>query len=296
MTTIQEHFSLKSPRLVNPEKIYGKIIVEETINSSRLVGIEVELENHLLLRNPTPVWHVVSDGSLRNNGVEYITHPIPANWVPHALKDLLSNSLSPDCCFSPRTSVHVHVNCQDLISTQVVDVLLLYSCLEELFYQFTGRGRSKNIYCVPLYDTYLLSKITNVKLEQILQSWSKYTGLNVIPLAEKGTIEFRQMHGTFDYNKLTIWVRLITKLFDYCLSQGTANIRKLVWGFDKKTDLIGLMLEIFGDKDTKQFKNLSYETIKQGVMITKLAFCKKETEDNLFSTFSKTSPYFVGVK
>lgn len=202
-----------------------------TIESDRAVGIEVEVENLQLNRYPNgDVWMQKGDGSLRNNGVEYVTMPIKASDAPLALYDLLEGALNKNCCFSPRTSIHVHVDMRNETSDEVTDVVLMYTLFETLFYKFTGRGRIKNIYCVPIFDTNLLSgrAAGTSNIFRIAEVWSKYSGLNLIPIASFGTIEFRHMHGTFDVDKLSRWVRIIVKLVDYVKKQGKDFIRNFL--------------------------------------------------------------------
>jgi hypothetical protein len=295
MSSILEYYGMSPVKTVDAARYYSKQPVPtELITSDRVVGIEVEVENWSLKHDPAKVWQRITDGSLRNNGVEYITYPIAAKWTPYALQDLLGNAFSDECCFSPRTSTHIHVNCQDLKTVQVIDILLLYAALEPFFYQFAGRGRSKNIYCVPLQDAEMVAFAANRDLNVIVQSWSKYTGFNLLPLAEKGTLEFRHMHGTFNHTKLSVWIRLILKLFDYVLVQGTGNIRKLVRGLNGNSDVIGLMIDVFGD-DSRQFNNMTYATIKDAVEITRQAFMKPEKNGELLNARTTKSLYFKGV-
>lgn len=294
MTKIIEHYGLSPVKVYKTaSKLYaGTPAVTEPIESDRIIGIEVEVENLQVRQNTSEVWVPTQDGSLRNNGQEFITRPIEAKWAPHALRELLQDVLSTDCCFSPRTSTHVHVNCQDLFSTQVIDIVLLYSILEPLFYNFAGRGRVKNIYCVPVADAGILTYGTNLKIDNLISGWSKYTGLNIVPIGDKGTIEFRHMHGTFDHEKLSVWIRLILKMIDYAVKQGTPAIRKLVLGFGPKTDLFGLLLNIFGQEDMQKFKEVSYSTIKPAVDSTKLAFMKPATQQTIMQERTLQSAYF----
>jgi hypothetical protein len=295
MSTVIETFGLHTVKAYNPEKVFrGAVAPRELIDSRRLVGIEVEVENLRLNQNPpSGIWIQEGDGSLRNNGAEWITRPIEARWAPYALRELLADSLTQDCCFSPRTSTHVHVNCQDLDCSVVTDIVLLYACLEPLLYQYAGRGRIKNIYCVPIMDTSLLAYASSNTLDSETSNWSKYTGLNIVPIREKGTIEFRHMHGTFDHEKLSVWIRLITKLIDYVVAQGTSTIRKLVAGFDKDTDLFGLLIDIFGPTDVRKFTDVSFLAIKEAVENAKIAFLQTKTHLTLIAERNLKASYFA---
>lgn len=247
MSTIRELFG---QNLVQPFKVTGLAAIAPPvkIESSEMVGIEIEVEN--VPRNAMDgnglnrVWQITGDGSLRNNGAEFITRPIMASDAPRALEFLLTNYLGAGCCYSPRTSTHVHLNMQDFTETQVYDTVLLYTVFEKLFFKFAGRGRAKNIYCVPLYDTDLLTQL--VEKSTARNGWSKYTSLNLLPLQTYGTIEFRHMHGTRDTTKLSLWIALITKLKEYVRAHSTADIRSDIARMDDGYAYDELLKNIFG--------------------------------------------------
>jgi hypothetical protein len=202
--------------------------MEIQIDDQRAVGIEVEVEKATAgerIHVKSRVWTAHGDGSLRNNGMEYITFPIPVCYAPAALEDLFVSGVN-QCSFTPRTSIHVHFNCQDLTKDQVNDVVLLYLHFERQLYHFVGRQRIKNIYCVPINDTTLGSQLLVKRADLWAHTWKKYTGLNLLPLESKGTIEFRQMHGTSNVTKLSQWIRLLDRLFLYALKKGTTNLRE----------------------------------------------------------------------
>jgi len=294
--TILSFYGLREARSADVGSLFSKqpTVVEE-VTSTRLIGIEVEVENHDAKNPVSGSWHMEVDGSLRNTGVEWISSPLEAKWGPYALRELMGECLGKDCCFSPRTSIHIHVNVQDLDREQVIDSVLLYSVFEPLFYRYTGRGRIKNIYCVPLFDTNLLTSIGSRSLESTRESWSKYSGLNLLPIGDKGTLEFRHMHGTFDHKKVSIWIRLLTKLVDYVDQQKTKNIRQMVLSMDRSFDYLELLKEIFGT-DYVYLKYQNYYDIANSINNVKQAFVRPATTTRLLSSIKKTSLYFQGVK
>lgn len=282
--------------IVDPTLAYKDMTgIIETIDSDIEVGIEVEVENHELARAPNWVWVMKGDGSLRNNGVEWITNPIQARWAPHALKDLLVDSISKGCCFSPRTSIHVHFNVQSLEAAKVVDIVLMYTMLEPLFYKFTGRGRIKNIYCVPLMDTNLITSMCSNPFGNVVDQWSKYTGLNILPLRELGTIEARHMHGTFDHRKVSIWIRLWVKLMEYCIRTSTTDLRRLLLEVHEMTDYQQLLVNIFGQDDSMQLKYESFRDLERSVNVVKQAFINPGNHLTIIKQVSKKSIYLGAV-
>ena len=224
--TINNWFELNGVTAHVDAKLNRKVDGLEVIDSDQLVGIEVELENSGNRVNmSSAIWEGHGDGSLRNNGLEWITRPIPARDAPAALHELFRGGAEA-CCFTPRTSIHVHFDCTQYTKDQVLDVVLLYLHFEKKLYNFVGRGRIKNIYCVPINETSLSQALLTDRFDRKVMGWKKYTGLNLLPLRQHGTMEFRHMHGTSDVRKISLWIRFISSMFNYALKMGTKDLRK----------------------------------------------------------------------
>ena len=255
------------------------------IPSEEVIGIEVEAENVQHVSGLNDVWQVTEDGSLRNSGREFITHPVAAKFAPNALENLLNNR---SFCFSPRTSVHVHLNCMDIANNQVIDILLLYCLYEKALFRFVGKGRQKNIYCVPITECNLLA---NIERFGVKAPWEKYTALNLLPLREHGTIEFRHMHGTTDVRKLSIWIDLITRLKEYVKAHSSDEIRRAINAFTE-ADIGRLSNDIWGDV-AGQLEISDPDEVISRVPVVKLAMCKTQVVNTQASaTVSDKSKYF----
>lgn len=271
--TIREVFGLHQVQGItvsNPDNTVGYPIA-----STELIGIEVEVENVTRVNYLHEAWQSKADGSLRNNGIEFITLPSRACDAPILLESLMKRTLNADCCFSPRTSVHVHLNFLDNTNDDLTSFLALYSVYERLFYKFVGRQRIKNIYCVPITETALLS-LSARKNTVSIKDWQKYTALNLKPLEQFGTIEFRHMHGTPDVTKLCVWIDLITKLKAYCLEEGSLSIKEKIVAMDESFDFRGLLYEIFGGTaDYLKFESVNDVTFTYPQ--AKMLYCKSNT-------------------
>lgn len=218
-----------------------------------LLGIEVEVEN---IKSPLPLthyWSSKADGSLRNNGAEFVSNPLQAYQVPYAIEHLNTEMFKlnkPD--FSNRTSTHIHLNCQDLTQDEIWVLVILYCIFEKHFYKVAGTKRLNSIFCVPVYRCNLLHRLDNLIYHQQTDTWSKYCGLNLLPLYPNGvtgtygTIEFRHLYGTTDPEILYEWI-------DYILA-----LRKLAKEISKD-ELIHLLKEM---NTTSSYKHLYYRFIK----------------------------------
>lgn len=187
-------------------------------DSNCLYGIEVEVENILYINPNIPLcwWQIKEDGSLRNNGREFVSHPLPQWATPYALTQLF-DGLNKDCDFSHRTSVHIHQDIRALTITQLLTLLLTYIAVENLLFKFAGTHRRRGIYCIPLTETRLLDSIQSTKsfydtLRNAEHIWSKYSAFNIIPAISQGTIEYRHLPGMANTTKILAWIDLLSKL------------------------------------------------------------------------------------
>lgn len=207
-------------------------IAELDKSGSVLVGIEVELEHartsdriipdkylpHALVGDM--LWIGKADGSLRNNGVEFVTrYGVKDSHVKLATESLegLIKIQYPDSEANGRTGLHVHINVSQLTANQLANFLFLYAILEPFFFHVSG-NRAENLYCVPWERNH--QKLSTV-IDQLLmgnmarwRNYSKYCALNVACIETFGTVEFRMHEGTYDAVTIQKWVASIVNLYN----------------------------------------------------------------------------------
>lgn len=194
--------------------LYGKIPVRAP---TTFVGVEIELEQVKYrgdLTNST--WKSVEDGSLKENGREFVSTPIPVKYMEVELRRLFNSILS--CHISVRCSTHIHLNVRDFTLQELEKFMMLYLIFERSLYRFSG-DRWNNNFCVPVqaFPHYLIKFFTHIKEGGILEEWRKYYGLNISPIfggesSRIGTIEFRQMEGMSTVEHIMDWINLIVSL------------------------------------------------------------------------------------
>ena len=183
--------------------------------ASFVAGAELEIEavmdfSHSYVEDNGIVVEI--DGSLRNNGKEFLLAPsyladsVSKFMFTHQHVSLGNNP------FSARTSVHVHVNCMYSTVEQVRTLLLLYAIFEPLAFAYAGTERKNNIHCMPLNSTYMPNTYYK-PLPDLVEGWHKYTALNLCPLRELGTVEFRHLGGTSDPVRYQEWLKFICTLW-----------------------------------------------------------------------------------
>jgi len=213
---------------------------------SPAIGIEVEVENCRDMMLGSHFWRVDNDGSLRNGGLEFISSPTDPENVEYLVKQLY-DALPSSAHFSPRTSVHVHMNCRDLTYKQVFNLVLVYQVFEDLLYEFAGRERKKSIFCVPLGNTQYYRQLRKHCDAHALVHWSKYTGLNLAPLGNYGTVEFRHLRGTGDREVVYRWLHILYRLYNYATSIDTQELEAKLLHASEHQRGYELGYEVFGD-------------------------------------------------
>lgn len=243
------------------------------LDKSCLVGIEVEVENvPYYLDHLSPMWKRVEDNSLRNDGWEYVSAPLKGGDIEYALRRLYSELKvhNPKYTFSGRTSIHVHMNARTMTCEQAAAMLLLYVVFEKTLFRFVGGNRDKNHHCVPLSETsltQLMVTILNGKLPPEV-GWMKYTAVNVLPLSGKGTIEFRQLAGTDDVDRIMTWIHLLMCLKLYCYKRSYSEVVGEIASLNTKSHYLGFANTVFGDY-TKQL-DVRQEDLAEGSSLVKL--------------------------
>src|SRR5687768_833429 len=214
------------PSLQSYEGLRGKLPI---VNPSIYLGLEVEAEHvsNKYSHNAIPgSFGVTDDGSLKEWGTEYVSAPIRFKYVEIELRRLFG--AIPKAVFSPRTSIHVHMNCRDFTNEELMKFLILYLIFERNLYEYSG-GRWLNNFCIPLHSNSemvekLLIQCQGADISEL--HWCKYHGLNVLPLLGEqgsseriGTIEFRHMIGNNNVDYIMNWCNMIL-----CLKLGAKKM------------------------------------------------------------------------
>lgn len=185
------------------------------------VGIEIEVEGGPFPEGAPANWLVHADGSLRGDFArEYvIRQPINRDRVRASLDALAANIGGHNPVFSYRTSVHVHVNVQDLTVRQWVAYLTLFGIFEEAFVNVVGPERAGNKFCLRFKDAdrslrVIAEGIRDGNLAEYLGGDLKYASCNVRATRTHGTLEFRAMRGNIDAAFIADWVATLLALKD----------------------------------------------------------------------------------
>lgn len=277
MTTISERFGVTPPQV----KKYKTAV--PCINPDLVIGFELETENCQTLPRDFGEQlnrfnlRIESDGSLRGSAYEFLTLPMKTTNALAVLTDWFAYSKLTEENYSDRCSIHVHVNCTDLTTEQVSSVALLYTVTEEILFEFVGGNRDSGIYCIPWSQCRQHFNLVKRFLEnpaEVLRNWSKYTAVNILPLANFGTMEFRQMHGSSDMAKITTWVNIIGALFKYGTATELKDLMTEIKSLNNNSEYQTFFSKVF--QDVLPYNEVYREKLESGVILAKFSMTGME--------------------
>lgn len=241
------------------------------------IGLEIEVEGNGKLGRPLAgledtVWRTHTDGSLRNylgGSCEFVTNgPIDEKSVFDQVVTLNSTLKKNGVVLleeSPRTSVHVHINCQLLSVDEMMQWLGVYILCEDRLLSYVGEGRRGNLFCLPLVrqrqvqsqvsgmfglnrttlnkdskQNLAVSRLYSPSLERV-----KYCALNVGRLPSFGTFEFRSLFGTVDPVIIQEWVDLLLAVRDF----GLKNTLEETWELYERVGPQNFFEMVFGSNN-----------------------------------------------
>jgi hypothetical protein len=228
---------VEKPRTKKPGFNVGVVLGTKAVKGA--VGIEVEVEGNKFPKPPgcegsyTPVkmpgwkfWSYVHDGSLRGkDNAEYVlTKPIEFSQVVDAVNELFTklNEFGSVLDDSNRTSVHVHLNCQDFHFNRLAALMALHFTFEEVLTQWCGEHRVGNLFCLRSRDASAI--ISHIR--KFLRSDGRYefgegmhyAGFNASALRKHGSVEIRTLRGVNDPQVIIDWVETLQRLYELSAS------------------------------------------------------------------------------
>lgn len=185
------------------------------------IGIEIEVEAD----QPLPVikgetWISKPEGSLRKNGMEYLTNgPLSITEISSAISSLNKHLKGYKIDHkSPRTSVHMHANVMYNTPVQYWTMATAYWLTENLLFDFCGDYRKGNCFCLRLSDAegvipYCIADLkSDLPFKKLSTDNIRYGGQNLAATGKFGSIEYRGLSFTLDADRISTWANAIYDL------------------------------------------------------------------------------------
>jgi hypothetical protein len=242
------------------------------LKSDLRVGIEVEVENIRSLdytgkaQKYVPYfWGNKPDNSLRDAGCEFVSMPIYGKYIIAAvnilaewLKSIEKQGYKPS--FSDLCGLHVHLNVREFTVEGFANFCFVYSLFEATLFRISGE-RSSNIFCVPMnvaahglreLFTAAMTEVDhnrrmNTAVAKLVKDGHKYTALNLKPIKQFGTVEFRHAASTGDPVKLLNWINIILHIAEFARKAEFSTLVKEVSQLNTNSEYEIYARKVFGD-------------------------------------------------
>ncbi len=263
------------------------------------VGLEIEVEGTKFPKPPgmegshapfpmpdMKYWSYVHDGSLRGaDNAEYVLQrPIMFPLVEEALKELWDAFGKKKSTFddSNRTSVHVHLNCQEFHLNRLTSLMALYFTFEEVLTEWCGDHRVGNLFCLRAKDApAIVSQIRRfIKSDgkSELRDHLHYSGMNANALFKFGSLEWRTLRGCSDPEVILNWVNILRRLYELSAEfQDPRDVCAMfssegpVAFFDNVLGSMGQIVRKGVDFDNEKIAESMYEGIR---LAQDICFCR----------------------
>lgn len=248
--------------------ILDAIMVNKTVGD---IGIEIEAEMVSPFYDNNPFqkdWRIEEDGSLKQNGTEFVLRSPVKFWKVGDTIDKFKNSLKKSGAVinpSIRAGIHVHLNMQDSTIKDFYNLMLCYYPMETVLTRFCGESREGNLFCLRSRDALYIPEMIELsirkqKLELLRTTNLRYAAFNVQSLFQYGSVEFRAFGTTPDLHNLKLWIEIIRRLKQYSKKVGNSwEILQKISGFGGRQWLV----EVFGENIVSQ---LEYDDMENDIM------------------------------
>lgn len=244
------------------------------------VGVEIEVEGTNLPTGGVSGWAIHQDGSLRGESAEYVFNgPATRQATLQRLESFRKKLQNVGSVVneSYRTSVHVHLNAQNMAIRHIYTQMLLYIMFEDIFAQIAGSERIGNLFCLRAKDAefFLDQLVLAVRTDDITRlntELIRYSAVNPMALFRHGTLEFRSFRGTVDTDLIRQWVDLLLAIKDASQGKPFDNPIQIVEMFSGKGP-DGLAEMIFTKDQIGQFPSGWRDMLGQGSrLIQRIAY------------------------
>ena len=204
-------------QIVGHRATYPTLEKHPLIVGTHLAGVEIELEGITARAPRFNYWTAKGDGSLRNRGMEFVCSS------PWGGRDLYNAAIEIDgWLFTAqpedtwRCSTHVHIDVRDMTVPQLKRMILAYAVYERILFKCSGFHRYKNNFCVALgFAQELVTTLSGAWglndsqfVSRLTGGWDKYSSINMLPINQFGSVEFRISEAKWRKGRL---IRLVNR-------------------------------------------------------------------------------------
>jgi hypothetical protein len=207
------------------------------------------------------VWKVVSDGSVPR-GCEVVSPILAGNEGLETLKKVVEAINASGGKAGTDCGLHVHVDARDLEPLELVSAASRYSAFEEKIDTFVHprrRGESAQ-WCNGMRSVLNAMKSANFEdtPQNIFRNIDRYHKLNLLAFLRHGTVEFRQLEGTTDFNKISTWIQFCVAFVESSRLDGSVIAAELQRFREVRAGLPPELVMLFRNTSWLDHEDLGY--------------------------------------
>lgn len=256
--------------------------VRSTVILEKMRAVGIDMEAPTRAHETVTGWKLVRDGSIITSdscpfGFEIVSPPqTDFKDLEKVCKILKENKIKTN--FS--TGLHVHHEIKELKRQQIIRVYEFYNKYESAIDSMLPERRKNNRFCKPIKEVIetvrssstkssLLKKVAGAG-NSMYYDGCRYYKINLRSFIYYGTIEFRQHHGSIDFEEISNWILFTHKIIDRA-TQINRNIKPLENERISNNAKITEMVKELKIENTKLEKNLKTRFEKYGLLGSSLA-------------------------
>ena len=232
------------------------------------INADIQTYNHVTVEGQ---WKITLDGSVTSDGTDLIMD-LHGNMVMkgievvspplygveglkelHTVLDVLNKlgaKVDKSC------GLHIHLDSTHLTTNNTKNILVMYynnqQLIDKLIHSDRAAGSSK--FCQAI-EKEQLEKVRGAATKEMIGIYMRTRHKVVNARAYRrhvNTIEFRQHHGSLDYDEIVNWLTFLQMMLVYCVSLGD-NVLKISDNQDVKEQFITLNKQLRLHKDMRMF-------------------------------------------
>lgn len=171
--------------------------------------IDVQYEGYS--HETTRYWKIVTDSSIRE-GFEVVSPILSGTDGLQKVRKVANALVEANCKVDRRCGFHVHVDANDLIGADLINIVRRYKKYEDVIDSWMPKSRrgNSNQYCREMAEICrILENVSEFSTAHEVSNriLDRYYKLNVQSYLSHGTVEFRQHSGTLDWRKMQNWIQ-----------------------------------------------------------------------------------------
>lgn len=200
-----------------------------------LIGLELEIEGinlpgegHLeqIVSSETKSrWKAAPDGSLRGENLEYVLNKPTSLDEAIKMVNLLYDAFKRRGTVltnSNRCSTHVHINMKNKKIHELTSILALWMVFEKALIKWNGEERESNHFCLSSNDSPQVAETWERFLREGAANWAgglKYSSLNILPLFNLGSFEFRCGAPPNNPEQVISWFSFLVSMVEFAVEK-----------------------------------------------------------------------------